>query len=69
MDCTDRDSRWWLQWAACSLVKLLLSNFIEAMNCMDEDAGGGLDMMSNFLNGINSLLANSGSIGLGLQFP
>ena len=68
LDCTDRDSRWWLQWAACSLVKLLLSNFIEAMNCMDEDAGGGLDMMSKLLDGKTPFWQIPG-LGLGLQFP
>ena len=61
LDCTDRDSRWWLQWAACSLIRLLLSSFIRATDCVDEDAGGGLDMMSMLLDGIDSLLVNSES--------
>ena len=57
LDCTDRDSRWWLQWAACSLIRLLLSSFIRATDCVGKDADGGLDMMSMLLDGIDSLLA------------
>ena len=60
LDCTDGDSRWWLQWTACALLKLLFGNFIRAMVCMDEDPDGGLDIMSRLFGGIDTLSAYSG---------